>query len=88
MTVGLAVPLITSRISGDDGLRFRTKSGQLSGFVLDSLRGLPEILQYGQGDKRQRDMDAQIDNLSRDEARMKKNGGKKSGCHEHDHPAV
>lgn len=76
VTVGLAVPLITSRISGDDGLRFRTKSGQLSGFVLDSLRGLPEILQYGQGDKRQRDMDAQIDNLSRDEARMKKTAGK------------
>lgn len=76
MTVGLAVPLITSRISGDDGLRFRTKSGQLSGFVLDSLRGLPEILQYGQGDKRQRDMDAQIDNLPRDEARMKKTAGK------------
>ncbi len=76
LTVGAAIPLITSRRSGSDGLKFRTKSGALSGFILDSLRGLTEILQYGQGEKRLRDMEAQIDALSEDEARMSRTTAK------------
>ena len=46
VTVGIVIPLVTSRLSGDDGIRFRTKSGALSGFVLDNLRGLSETIQY------------------------------------------
>ena len=76
LTVGAAIPLITARCSGSDGLKFRTKSGALSGFILDSLRGLTEILQYGQGEKRLRDMEAQIDALSEDEARMSRTAAK------------
>lgn len=38
--VGVVIPLITSKVSGEDGMVFRTRSGELSGFVLDSLRGL------------------------------------------------
>ena len=75
-TVGVVIPLVTSRLSGDDGIRFRTKSGQLSGFVLDSLRGLSETIQYGQGEKRMADMNAQTDNLSCDEERMKRTAGR------------
>ncbi len=76
LTMGVAIPLLTSKAGGDDGLRFRTKSGELSGFVLDSLRGLPEILQYGQGEQRLRDMNVRIDALSADERRMKETAGK------------
>lgn len=76
ITVGVIIPLVTSKLSGDDGIRFRTKSGQLSSFVLDSLRGLSETLQYGQGEKRMADMNAQTDNLSRDEERMKRTAGR------------
>ena len=49
IAVGVIIPIVTSKVSGDDGVRFRTGSGNLSGFVLDSLRGLSETLQYGQG---------------------------------------
>lgn len=76
LTVGVAVPLITSGLSGDDGIRFRTKSGNLAGFVLDSLRGLPEILQYGQGEKRLIQMNARTDAISADEKRMKHSAGR------------
>ena len=76
VTVGVVIPMVTSKISGDDGIRFRTKSGQLSGFVLDSLRGLSETIQYGQGEKRMTDMNAQTDNLSKDEERMKYTAGR------------
>ena len=76
VTVGVIVPLVTSRHSRDDGIRFRTMSGTISGFVLDSLRGLSETIQYGQGHKRMADMNAQTDNLSRYEARMKRTAGR------------
>ena len=76
VTVGVVIPLVTSSLSGDDGIRFRTKSGQLSSFVLDSLRGLSETLQYGQGEKRMAAMNTQTDNLSKDEERMKRTAGR------------
>ncbi len=76
LTVGVAIPLLTSKRGGDDGLSFRTRSGALSGFMLDSLRGLTEILQYGQGEKRLQEMNAQIDALSADEKRMSRTTGK------------
>ena len=75
-TVGVIIPIVTSKLSGDDGIRFRTKSGELSSFVLDSLRGLSETLQYGQGEKRMAAMNTQTDNLSRDEERMKRTAGR------------
>ena len=50
--VGVVIPLITSRRSGDTGMRFRTESGALSAFVLDSLRGLNETIQYDRGAER------------------------------------
>ena len=76
VTVGVVTPIATSKLSGDDGIRFRTKSGALSGFVLDSLRGLAETIQYGQGEKRLADMNAQTDALSKEEARMKRTAGR------------
>lgn len=75
VTVGVVIPLFTSKRSGDDGIRFRTKAGMLSGFVLDSLRGLSETLQYGQGEKRLEEIDQQTDQLSKDEERMKRTAG-------------
>ena len=76
ITVGVIIPIVTSKLSGDDGIRFRTKSGHLSSFVLDSLRGLSETLQYGQSEKRMADMNEQTDNLSKDEERMKRTAGR------------
>ena len=78
LTVGIVIPLVTSKFSGDDGIRFRTKSGELSGFVLDSLRGLSETLQYGQGKKRLAQMNEKTDGLAKDEERMKRTSGRNS----------
>jgi len=78
LVVGIAIPLVTSKRSGDDGMKFRTKSGNLSGFVLDSLRGLSETLQYGQGKKRLDEMNRKTDELAKDEERMKRTAGRNS----------
>lgn len=72
VTVGALIPFVTSRLSGDDGVCFRTKSGQLSGFVLDSLRGLSETIQYGQGKRRMEEIDRRTEQLSKDEEHMKR----------------
>ncbi len=76
VVVGIVVPLFTSRFSGDDGMKFRSKSGELSGFVLDSLRGLSEILQYEQGETRLREMTAKTEALSKDESCLKRISGR------------
>ena len=78
LVVGIAVPLTVSKASGEDGLRFRIKSGELSAFLLDSLRGLPELLQYGHGEKRLAELNAQTDALSGNEERMKRVSGRNS----------
>ncbi len=75
-TVGIVIPLVTSRLSGDAGIQFRSRSGKLSAFVLDSLRGLPETIQYGQGEQRMAQMNAQTDALSQVEERMKRTSGR------------
>ena len=74
--VGVLIPLAVSKAGGDDGMRFRTKSGELGSFVLDSLRGLSEILQYGQGQERMRQMNHRTDELSKEEERMKRTTGR------------
>ena len=76
LTVGLLIPLITARLGGDAGMRFRTGAGALSAFVLDSLRGLSETIQYGQGPARLEQMRAQSDALAADEAAMKRTAGR------------
>ncbi len=83
LTVGVIIPVVTSRLSGDTGLRFRTESGALSSFVLDSLRGLNETLQYGQGNQRLAEMNRRTDGLAAREEQMKRVAGRNTavtGC--------
>ena len=77
--VGVVIPLITSRRSGDTGMRFRTESGALSAFVLDSLRGLNETIQYDRGAERRAEMDVRTDALSKEEAKLKRLTGQNMG---------
>ena len=76
LTVGIVIPLLISRASGDLGMRFRKGAGDLSAFVLDSLRGLSETQQYGQGAVRLQQMNEKTENLSHDEAQMKRIAGR------------
>ena len=75
-TVGILIPLLTAKLSGDSAMRFRTKSGKLSAYVLDSLRGLPETIQYGQGQARMDAMNAQTDAIAKEGERMKRTEGR------------
>lgn len=74
--VGFIIPVIVSKANGDNGQEFREKSGELSSFILDSLRGLSETLQYGQGQNRLTEMNKKTDVLSVKEKQMKKIAGR------------
>lgn len=76
VTVGILIPAAASKASGSTGLEFRKGSGELSSFVLDSLRGLSETLQYGQGRKRLEEMEERGDALANIEKKMKKVTGR------------
>lgn len=76
LAVEIGIPFFISRASGDNGIKFRDGSGDLSGFVLDSLRGLSEIIQYGQGEERLAGMNRKTDALSETEERMKRTAGR------------
>lgn len=71
VVIGIIVPVVISKTGKNIGFSFRTKSGNLSSFVLDSLRGLPEILQYDCGKKRLLQMNEQTEVLAEDERRLK-----------------
>ena len=44
-------------------MEFRSAFGDLNSFILDSLRGLDETIQYGQGERRRRQMEERSDSL-------------------------
>ena len=79
ITVGLVIPVLTSKLSGDIGIKFRTKSGELAGYVLDSLRGLKETIQYNNGADRMNAMNSQTDELSVVEEKSKAVSGRNGG---------
>ena len=69
--VGVLIPVLTSKLSNDNGLQFRRQSGELSSFILDSLRGLSEILQYGVGNSRLNEINEKTDEIAFIEKKMK-----------------
>lgn len=65
LTVGAAIPLFFGSRGREKGMEFRNGFGELNSFILDSLRGLDETIQYGQGEKRRKEMKERSDLLGR-----------------------
>lgn len=64
LIVGVAIPMWNGKRGSQKGMEFRTSFGELNSFVLDSLRGLDETIQYGQGEKRKKQMSERSKNLA------------------------
>lgn len=52
LTIGLFIPYFTSKIGKKSGIEYRNKFGETNSYLLDSLRGLKEILIFKNGEKR------------------------------------
>ena len=75
MVVGIVVPVVASKMSRIYGEGFREEFGKLDAFVLDSLRGVKESIQYGTGEKRLKEIYDYSDSLSEKEKKLKGAGG-------------
>ena len=64
LIVGVVIPMWNGKRGSQKGMEFRTNFGELNSFVLDSLRGLDETIQYGQGEKRKEQMSERSKNLA------------------------
>lgn len=64
LMVGVVIPLWNGKRGSQKGMEFRTEFGELNSFVLDSLRGLDETIQYGQGENRKAQMTERSKKLS------------------------
>lgn len=63
LAVGAVIPLFFGSRGADRGMEFRNEFGDLNSFILDSLRGLDETIQYRQGEKRRKEMAERSDRL-------------------------
>lgn len=52
LIIGLVIPYFSSKLGRDSGIQYRTTFGKTNSYLLDSLRGLKEILLFGNGNKR------------------------------------
>lgn len=57
VVVGIVIPVWNGKRGAAPGMEFRTEFGHLNSFVLDSLRGMEETIQYGQGEVRKNQME-------------------------------
>ena len=57
IVVGALIPLIMGRLGGGSGMQSRENIGRMNSFVLESLRGQDEIIQYGQQSKRLKEIE-------------------------------
>ena len=52
LTVGVILPIITTKLAREDGRRYRELGGEMNDFFLDSVRGMKEIQLFGYAKKR------------------------------------
>ena len=75
LIVGVAIPVWNGRRGSQMGMEFRTNFGELNSFGLDSLRGLDETIQYGQGESRKEQMSQRSGNLAKMQRSLNKQEG-------------
>ncbi|WP_448914115.1 amino acid ABC transporter ATP-binding/permease protein [Gemmiger sp.] len=73
--IGIGIPVAAARGARKSGESFRAEFGALNGFVLDSLRGVRESLQYNDGAHRLAQINQRTDALAGQERRLKEAGG-------------
>ena len=70
LTVGIALPLWNGSRSADAGMNFRNNVGELNNFVINSMYGVDEILQYNQGSMRLNEMNDRSLKLSDNQKKL------------------
>jgi len=72
VSIGVIVPLIISKISGNTGDEIRGQSGELAAYVLENIRGLDETIQYQNGQNRMKGMNDKTHQLTENQGKLNK----------------
>lgn len=75
IVVGYVVPQITSKLGREDGREYRKAFGDLNSYLLDSLRGLRETIQFNDGEDRLNKIIEKSDNLDKLQEKLKSHEG-------------
>ena len=70
-TIGLLIPMLTHKINKDNGIQYRNQAADLSSYVLETLYGLDEIIQFNQENNRLTTLHQKTSNLLNVESKMK-----------------
>lgn len=73
LIVGLVIPYYNTQLGRTVGREYRNQLGNLNSYLLESLRGLKEIIQYGQGESRRKSIKNKSNSLS-DKNKVMKDG--------------
>ena len=74
-TVGILLPLWNGKRGAAAGMAYRQQFGRMNSFILDSLRGLQEILQYGRQKERLEELKRESGTLAKENAQLKRHEG-------------
>lgn len=78
LSVGALLPRISARAEKVAGQEFRNGFGELNSYVLDSMRGVSQSIQYGDGAERLDGINTRTEWLSQREKRLKRLEGRAS----------
>lgn len=74
-TVGILLPLWNGKRGAAADMAYRQQFGRMNSFILDSLRGLQEILQYGRQKERLEELKRESGTLAKENAQLKRHEG-------------
>lgn len=72
VTVGVLLPILSSGRLKASGVRYRAGFSSFSAFFLDSIKGVKEIVLYGAGEEREKEVARRSDQLLEETKRMKR----------------
>lgn len=71
LLVSILIPLLVTKMGKEDGNAVRKKIGELSSYLLASLRGMLEVLQYGSGNDRIKGIQSQSEEVNQLQKKLK-----------------
>ena len=72
ISVGVILPLVISKRSGTLGDELRADNGAMAAYVLESIRGLDETIQYGGGKRRLAELSEKTKSLTEKQGKLNK----------------
>ncbi len=75
LIVGVAIPVLSSKYANQAGLEYRNEFGNTNSFLLDSLKGIKEVLLFGTGEERIKTINENSEKLNEKLEVIKKHEG-------------